>query len=140
MISKERVRQMTKLAEYDASEGKKYEKMTQYFRSDYVALEMIKSFFTGTIGFGILFMLWLLYEMETLADLLLLTDLVMLALVTVLIYITFMVGYLLITYLVYNKRYTTGRKNIKKYYNGLKKIQSMYRSEEQRVLQDEWEE
>ena len=140
MISKERVRQMTKLAGYDASEGKQYERMTQYFRSDYVALEMMKSLFTGTMGFGILYMMWILYEMETLTDLLAVTDLVMLAIVTVLVYITFMVGYLLITYLVYNKRYTTGRKNIKKYYNGLKKIQSMYRSEEQRPLQDEWEE
>lgn len=140
MISKERVRHMTKLAEYDASEGKKYERMTEYFRSDYVALEMIKSLFTGTICFGILYMMWILYEMETLTDLLVVTDLVMLAIVTVLIYVTFMVGYLLITYLVYHKRYTTGRKYIKKYYNGLKKVQSMYRSEEQRQLQDEWEE
>lgn len=140
MISKERVRQMTKLAEYDAAEGKKYEKMTQYFREDYVALEMIKSFFSGTIGFGIAFLLWLMYEMETLSDLFILTDLVMLGVITVLVYVTFMVVYLLITYLVYNKRYTTGRKQIKKYFNGLKKVESMYSSEEQKTLQDEWEE
>ncbi|MGN0342925.1 MAG: hypothetical protein ACI4DO_09035 [Roseburia sp.] len=139
MISKERVRQMTKLAEYDAADGKKYEKMTQYFREDYVAMEMIKSFFAGTIGFGLLFLLWLLYEMETLSELLVLTDLVTMGIITMLVYITFMVVFLLITYVVYNKRYTEGRKQIKNYYNRLQKVQSIYRSEEQEQLQGEWE-
>ena len=44
MISKERVRHMTKLAAFEEREGKKYHKMTQYFRRDYVGLELIKSY------------------------------------------------------------------------------------------------
>ena len=64
MISKERVRHMTKLAEFENEESKACQKATQYFRRDYVAMELIKSFFAGTIAFGLLFVLWLFYDME----------------------------------------------------------------------------
>ena len=53
MISKERVRHMTKLAAFEEREGKEYRKMTQYFRRDYVGLELLKSFLSGTISFEI---------------------------------------------------------------------------------------
>ena len=66
MISKERVRHMTKLAEFENEESKACQKATQYFRRDYVAMELIKSFFAGTIAFGLLFVLWLFYDMENL--------------------------------------------------------------------------
>ena len=36
MISKERVRHMTKLAEFENEESKACQKATQYFRRDYV--------------------------------------------------------------------------------------------------------
>ncbi len=49
MISKERVRHMTKLSEFENEESKACQKATQYFRRDYVAMELIKSFFAGTI-------------------------------------------------------------------------------------------
>ena len=45
MISKERVRHMTKLSEFENEESKACQKATQYFRRDYVAMELIKSFF-----------------------------------------------------------------------------------------------
>ena len=44
MISKERVRHMTKLSEFENEESKACQKATQYFRRDYVAMELIKSF------------------------------------------------------------------------------------------------
>lgn len=55
MISKERVRHMTKLSEFENEESKACQKATQYFRRDYVAMELIKSFFAGTIAFGLSF-------------------------------------------------------------------------------------
>lgn len=44
MISKERVRHMTKLSEFENEESKACQKATQYFRRDYVAMELIKAF------------------------------------------------------------------------------------------------
>lgn len=64
MISKERVRHMTKLSEFENEESKACQKATQYFRRDYVAMELIKSF-CGTIAFGLLLCCGF-YDMENL--------------------------------------------------------------------------
>ena len=45
MIHEDRVRQMIKLAVYDENKSMGEKKPAQYFRKDYLALEMIKSFF-----------------------------------------------------------------------------------------------
>lgn len=45
MISKERVRHMTKLSEFENEESKACQKATQYFRRDYVAMELIRKVF-----------------------------------------------------------------------------------------------
>ena len=41
MISKERVRHMTKLAEFENEESNACQTATQYYRRDYVAMELI---------------------------------------------------------------------------------------------------
>ena len=53
MIHEDRVRQMIKLAVYDENKSMGEKKPAQYFRKDYLALEMIKSFFCGTMAYAI---------------------------------------------------------------------------------------
>ena len=129
MISKERVRHMTKLAAFEEREGKKYYKMTQYFRRDYVGLELMKSFLTGTIAFIILFGVWALCGMEALMEDINDMDLVAFGTEILIEYLVFITIYLLVTYVVYNMRYTQGRKGIKLFYNRLKKVSRLYESE-----------
>lgn len=129
MISKERVRHMTKLAAFEEREGKKYYKMTQYFRRDYVGLELMKSFLTGTIAFIILFGVWALCGMEALMEDVNDMDLVTFGTEILIEYLVFITIYLLVTYVVYNMRYTKGRKGIKLFYNRLKKVSRLYESE-----------
>ena len=126
MISKERVRHMTKLAEFENEESKACQKATQYFRRDYVAMELIKSFFAGTIAFGLLFVLWLM-------------DMIGFGIRIVMVYLVFLAAYLMITYIIYNRRYTKGRKQVKEYYNRLKRVSSLYREEENISNTDDWE-
>ncbi len=129
MISKERVRHMTKLAAFEEREGKKYYKMTQYFRRDYVGLELMKSFLSGTIAFIIFFGVWALCGMESLMENINDMDLVAFGTEILIEYLVFITVYLLITYVVYNMRYTKGRKRIKLFYNRLKKVNRLYESE-----------
>ena len=139
MISKERVRHMTKLAEFENEESKSCQKATQYFRRDYVALELIKSFFAGTIAFGLLFVVWLFYDMENLAKKINNIDLVGVGIQVVVGYLVFLAAYLIITYIMGNRRYTKGRKQVKEYYNRLKRVSSLYREEENISNTDDWE-
>lgn len=129
MISKERVRHMTKLAAFEEREGKKYHKMTQYFRRDYVGLELIKSFFSGTLAFGLILMVWAVCGAEELMNRVNQMNLVMLGIDLIIWYLIFLAVYLLATYVIYNIRYTRGRKKIRLFYNRLKKVSRLYESE-----------
>ena len=80
-------------------------------------MELIKSFFAGTIAFGLLFVLWLFYDMENLVKKINDMDMIGFGIRIVMVYLVFLAAYLMITYIIYNRRYTKGRKKVKEYYN-----------------------
>lgn len=120
---------MTKLAAYEDGEGRRYKKMTQYFRHDYVSMELIKSILTGTISFALLVGLWGVYSMSELINSINSIDYVALGTEILLYYLVFMAVYLVATYIIYNIRYTEGRSKIKSFYNQLRKVNRLYEEE-----------
>ena len=130
MVNEQRLHSMIKIAKFDANDGKRCKPMIQYARKDYVALQLLKSFVIGTIAFFIMLGLWVLYSMETLMKQINNMDLIQSAITLGILYVVFMVIYLLATYIIFNVKYTYGRKKVKKYYAGLKKINAMYLREE----------
>ena len=130
MVTEQRLHSMIKIAKFDANDGKSCKPMIQYARKDYVALQLLKSFVIGTIAFFIMLGLWVLYSMETLMKQINNMDLIQSAITLGILYGVFMVIYLLATYIIFNVKYTYGRKKVKKYYAGLKKINAMYLREE----------
>ena len=56
-------------------------------------------------------------------------------------YIVFMIAYMAITYFVYNRRYTKGRREVKKYYGNLKKLNQLYEREDKLKMSEnkDWE-
>ena len=130
MVNEQRLHSMIKIAKFDANDGKSCKPMIQYARKDYVALQLLKSFVIGTIAFFIMLGLWVLYSMETLMKQINNMDLIQSAITLGILYVVFMVIYLLATYIIFNMKYTYGRKKVKKYYAGLKKISAMYLREE----------
>ena len=130
MVNEQRLHSMIKISKFDANDGKSCKPMIQYARKDYVALQLLKSFVIGTIAFFIMLGLWVLYSMETLMKQINNMDLIQSAITLGILYGVFMVIYLLATYIIFNVKYTYGRKKVKKYYAGLKKINAMYLREE----------
>ena len=49
-------------------------------------------------------------------------------------YVIFLFFYLMITYIVYQKRYTNGRRKVKKYYSSVKKLNRLYEREDKLKL------
>lgn len=139
MISRERVRHMTRLAEYEDREGKTYKKVTQYFRRDYVAMELIKSFIGGTIAFALMLLMYLLYQMDNLEEQINNMDIMGYGIGIIIWYLVFMAVYLFATYVIYNIRYSQGRKKLKAFFNRLKKVSSLYQAEETNKNIDDWE-
>ena len=122
------------MAVFDKEDGKECRPMEQYARNDYVALKFLESFVTGTIAFGLLFVMWALYEMDELLNTLNTMDLVGFLVPLAIKYVIFLFFYLMITYIVYQKRYTNGRRKVKKYYNSVKKLNRLYEREDKLKL------
>lgn len=125
MISEEKVRYMTKMAAFENREGKKCEPMKKYFRGDYISLQMIKSFFTGSIAYLAVIALVCVCNLETILDNLDTIDYLELGKNMLLLYGSCMVVYLIITYVVYQLRYSAGRKKLKVFYSQLRKVEKI---------------
>ena len=130
MVNQDRIKQLYKLAVYEKTEEKEHREAGQYYRSDYVGKEIIKSIFSGTFAYGIIAMLWVMnnwelvmYQINTLE----ITN----TLVTMLIYyVVFMAVYLIMTMAVYYSRYKESKKKIDTYVADLKDAQTMFEREE----------
>ena len=53
MLNEEKVILMTQMASYEENEGKKNMAFGRYFRSDYLAIQVLKSILCETIAYGV---------------------------------------------------------------------------------------
>lgn len=130
MVNEERLRHMIKMAAFDKNDGKACRPMAEYARKDYVSLQLLVSFISGTFGFMMILALWVLYSMEYIMQEINKIDIVGFLTSIGIKYLIFMLVYLVITYLVYNSRYTAGRRKVKKYYSSLKSVNKIYARED----------
>ena len=126
MLNEDRIVLMTKLASYEKREGKKNMAVGKYFRGDYLTWNVLKSVVSATIAFFIGFALYLLYNIEELLENLYNMDFLLFAKNSISIYVVFVVVYCCLTYIVFTFRYARARKNIRRYYQNLKKLNAMY--------------
>lgn len=125
MISEEKVRYMTKMAAFENQQGRECEPMKHYFRKDYVSLQLIKSFFTGTIAFLVVSGIVILWNLEQILEELNTIDYRSLGQKTALIYGGCMALYLILTYVIYQIRYSLGRKKLKRFYGQLRRVEKI---------------
>ena len=127
MLNEERIILMTRMESYAENDGKKNMQIGNYFRSDYISIQVIKSVVSVTIAYGIGFILYVLYHLETFLQDIYKIDLLAFAKNVLIYYGVTVVTYGVISYLVYSYRYSKARKNLKDYYDHLKKLNSLYR-------------
>lgn len=126
MLNEERIILMTKLASYESGEGKKNAAIGRYFRSDYIGVQVVKSVISATIAFVVVFALYVLYDFETFMLDIYKMDLFVFARNVLKIYAIVVIGFAVLTYVVYTYRYSKARKGMKNYYANLKKLASLY--------------
>lgn len=131
MLNEERVILMTHMASYEQGEGKKNVKIGNYFRSDYVTVQVLASIVSGTIVFAIGFGLYVLYDFEAFMLNLYKIDLFAFAKNVLVYYVVAMVSYAALTYVASTYRYVKAKKSLKCYYHNLKKLNSLYGVEKQ---------
>ncbi len=127
MLNEERIILMTQLAAYEVNEGRKNVKIDHFFRSDYIAVQVLKSIVCSSIAFALVFALYIFYDFENFMQDLYKIDLIVFARDVLIRYGVSVVAYGVITYIICTYRYSKVKRSLKCYYHNLKKLNSMYR-------------
>lgn len=127
MLNEERVILMTQLAAYEVNEGKRNVKIGNYFRSDYIAVQVLKSIVSASIAFALVFALYVFYDFEHFMQELYKIDLIAFARNVLIWYGVTVAAYGVLTYAACTYRYSRVKRSLKCYYHNLKKLNSMYR-------------
>ena len=127
MLNEKRIILMTKMASYEANEGRKNVAIGSYFRSDYIGWQVLKSIISASIAFVVVFGMYIFYDFEVF-----MTDIYKMDLLGFARYILeqylWMVGlYAVISYIVYTMRYSRAVKSLKLYQMNLRRLAEMYR-------------
>ena len=125
MVNEERLRHLIKMAQFDTNDGKQCKPMTQYARKDYVSMRLLGSFADRNHLLRALMGMWGLYATEELLAKLNKFDIQGLVMTAVVPYLVFMVIYLGATWVIFNMKYTEGRRKVK-YCNNSEKVNQMY--------------
>ena len=126
MLNEERIILMTHMASYEKNEGKKNMAVGKFFRSDYITIQILKAMLSATIVYGACFAVYILYQFEDFMENIYNMDLIGFAKNVLLYYAVTVIVYTIISYVVCSVRYAKAQKNLKSYYQSLKKLSSLY--------------
>lgn len=126
MLNEERIKLMTKMAAYEEKERGHSLLAGNYFRSDYISLQLLRSVVSATAAFIIVLCLFAFYDFEIVMKEMYQVDLLQMGKSLLLAYIIFTGVYVVISYCVYSYRYSRAKKSLKKYYAHLHRLSDMY--------------
>jgi hypothetical protein len=129
MLNEDRIKLMTKMAAYEAREGKKEIPISKYYRIDYVSFHMFKTAIGTTVAFCLIVALWFFYKAEYFLGNIHKMDLFLLGKSVFKYYIICMLVYLITAYFVYMIKYNNAKRGVKKYYGQLKRLSMLYEKE-----------
>lgn len=127
MLNEKRIILMTKMASYEANEGKRNVAIGSYFRSDYIGWQVLKSIISATIAFVVVFGMYIFYGFEIFMTDIYKMDLLEFAKRVFTLYLWTIGVYAVISYAVYAVRYRRAIKSLRAYYTNLRKLSDMYK-------------
>lgn len=129
MLNHDKIRTMTKLAVYEEIKGKEDLKMANYYKTDYVRLQVLKTAINVTVGYVLILLLIAMYKADYIIAKIVTLDFVRIGQLVLGFYIIIMAIYITCTILWYNYNYKKSRKNLSKYNKMLKKLINFYQQE-----------
>lgn len=132
MLNEERIRLMTKMAAYEENEGKKTIPISNYFRGDYISFQVVKGALSATVAFVLVIAMYVYYDLEIFLEDIYKMDMASLLKTVVTAYVAILIGYMLISYIVYSYRYTKAKQSLHHYFAQLRELQAMYDREGKR--------
>lgn len=129
MLDEKRVRRMTRLASYEAKEGKEDIEISMYFKKDYIGLNHIKSLLWVTIGYVFLVALLGITFLEVLMENFTIGKLIAIVSIVLVLYIVLMILYGIWTKKFYRRKHDEARERVKRYCHHLLMLEKLYEKE-----------
>lgn len=140
MLNDRKIRLMTKLALYEKKEGKDDIRLSKYFRTDYVRLQVLKTAVAVTFSYLLILILIAVYKSEYLIEKAVVLDYVGIGKMLLGGYIALMTVFILAVLVGYSIKYRMSRKKLSKYFRMLKKLKHIYNVEDGLIKEDPEEE
>ena len=131
MLNEEKIKSMTKAAAYEKGPEKKNIEITNYFRTDYMGLQLIKSGIAYAAAFCLIVVIWGMMNTEEL--MLQLTHAEFFQRISKILAVVFVAGlavYEIIVYIYYTWKYRRASASVDEYQHHLKKINKFYETQE----------
>ena len=122
MLNQDKVILMTRMASYESGKGKQHLRIGRYFRSDYVALSIIKAIFSITISFIFGVAIYVYYHFEEYMENIYDMNFAEMGREFGKYYLILLVIYVAISYIECMAQYINARVNIGRYKSSLKKL------------------
>lgn len=130
MLNNEKISIMTKLALYEQKNARTEIKYSRYYKSDYLAVKMIKSFFAVTIACALMVVLWLMFSADAFIGHLKTTNsFAAVVVLLIMFYILITAVYMIFSYAYYTKKFVKMRANLKQYNGDLKSLHKIQEAE-----------
>lgn len=126
-MNPDKITLMTGIASYEKDEENGDLRVNSFFRGSYISKEVLKGAIYGTIGFAVIFLMYVLYDLETFMVEFYKMDIPAFAKDVLSKYIIFVAIYVVISYFVALYRYVRAKKRVNNYHEALKILYSFYR-------------
>ena len=131
MVNNEKIKLMTKMAVYENSpDGKEDMQIANYFKSDYIRHEIIKTILAVTFGSIILVAMVLCYQMEFVLDHALELNYLYIGRMILAAYLVLVVVGVAVTWITCKIRYIHSHGRLNNYYRMLNKVRKLEEKEE----------
>ncbi len=130
MINIRKTRLMTKLALYETGEGREDIRLSKYYKTDYVRLQILKTVLAVTVGYILILLMVGLYKSEYLIAEAVNLDYRAIGITVLVIYIILLTIYIVGTIIGYSIKYDLSRGKLTRYFRLLNIMKKIYREEE----------
>ncbi len=122
-----RLKEMIRLARFENGKGKSALEICKYYKSDYITIELIKTFFLTIIAEFLALVLIVAGNLEWLIENIDELNLAVIASITLMVTVVVLVIYMMVTFLVAGYRYNKAKKSVRAYEMRLRELEkSLY--------------
>lgn len=130
MLNNRKIRLMTRLAWYEKKEGKGDIKLSTYYKTDYVRLNILKTVLAVTFGYLLVLAMIVLYQSEYLIANAVNLDYKQIGMKVLGGYLVLMILYVVGAAIGYSFYYDKSRKKLSKYFRMLRRLRMIYQEED----------